>query len=105
MLLTVKQAAERLNCCESQVYALLGAGRIAYVQIGLGRQGGKRIDERDLEAFLAAAKRCGTPPRVPQPARPTLKRLSLSEPRRAGSRPAASGGRSAARSSSCPGGP
>jgi excisionase family DNA binding protein len=78
MLLTVKQVAERLNCCESQVYALLGAGRIAYVQIGLGRQGGKRIDERDLEAFIAAAKRGGVPPRTPRPAPPKLKRLSPS---------------------------
>jgi excisionase family DNA binding protein len=78
MLLTVKQVAERLNCCESQVYALLSAGRLPYVQIGLGKQGGKRVDERDLETFITAAKRGGTPRRIPQPARPTLKRLSLS---------------------------
>jgi len=78
VLLTVKQVAERLNCCESQVYALLAAGRIAHVRIGLGRQGGKRVDERDLEAFIASRKRGGAPGRAPQPAPPKLKRLSLS---------------------------
>jgi excisionase family DNA binding protein len=78
MLLTVKQTAERLNCCPSQVYALLRSGRLAHVQIGLGRQGGKRVDERDLEAFIRAAKRGGGPAAAPRPGALALKRLSLS---------------------------
>ena len=68
MLLTVKQVAERLNCCESQVYALLGAGELPYIRIGLGKQGGKRIDEADLEE-LPNSRRYGGRPRAFPPGR------------------------------------
>lgn len=51
-LLLVSEVADRLNCSESLVYELLKQGRLPHINIGLGRQGGKRICEEDLEKFL-----------------------------------------------------
>ena len=54
-MLTVKQAAERLNCSPSLVYELCAKGRIRHVRIGFGR-GTIRIVEEALVEFLAGAE-------------------------------------------------
>lgn len=58
--LSLKQVAARLGCGYSTAYALVSAGKIpAY------RAGGWRVDESDLEAFIARQKTAN------QPAAPT----------------------------------
>lgn len=52
--LTVKQAAQRLDCSKSLVYALCAAGRLRHYRIGVGR-GTIRIEEHDLESVKQEA--------------------------------------------------
>ncbi len=47
MILSVKQAAQRLNVSKSLVYALCAEGRLKHYRVGIGR-GTIRIDESDL---------------------------------------------------------
>ena len=51
--MTVRQAAERMECSISTVYALVGAGRIKCNRIGLGR-GAIRITEQQVADYLQA---------------------------------------------------
>lgn len=51
-LLLVAEAARMLNASNSLVYELMKSGRLPYVRIGTGKQGGKRIRLEDLERFI-----------------------------------------------------
>jgi excisionase family DNA binding protein len=66
-MMTVKQAAERLQCSAATVYQLCAAKLILHSRVGLGR-GVIRITEADLAAYLAA--------RRVQPERPKLKHIN-----------------------------
>lgn len=54
-LLTVDQAANRLQVSGSIVYSLIEAGKLACHRIGLGR-GTIRISVADLDAFLESCR-------------------------------------------------
>jgi excisionase family DNA binding protein len=75
---TAKAAARKLECSVSTIYALVAAGKLRCVRIGLGR-GAIRISEEHLEQFLKAAEPEKTPASTP-PAAPmrTFKHLKLS---------------------------
>lgn len=66
-LLTVKEVAERLQCSDANVYALVEAGQLPFVRIG--RSKGYRIDAGDLAAFIEERKvqKTGAKPRPPRP--------------------------------------
>ena len=49
-LLTVREAAKRLRCSLTNLYALINAGDLPVV--GVGRAKGYRIDTRDLQEFI-----------------------------------------------------
>lgn len=51
-LLKPPQVAMLLNSSTSLVYNLMKEGRLPFIRIGTGKQGGKRIREDDLERFL-----------------------------------------------------
>jgi len=51
MLLTVNDAATKLNCSKGCVYRLAASGHLPHVRIGIGR-GTIRIRHRDLDAFV-----------------------------------------------------
>lgn len=83
-LLTVKQAAERLNVGVGTVYALCARRKLAHVRVGAGR-GTLRIEERALDEYISGATVRPAGPPAPQDRtsaakRPaiTLKHLSLS---------------------------
>jgi excisionase family DNA binding protein len=52
MLLTVKQAAKRLQVSRQMVYQLCAAKVLPHSRVGLGR-GSIRVSEADLDAYLA----------------------------------------------------
>jgi excisionase family DNA binding protein len=78
---TVKTAAHRLSVCPSVVYDLVASGAIPHYRFGKnGCRGAIRIDEADLDAFLAAQKRKKGPeamPPAPRKPRVILKHLRL----------------------------
>lgn len=51
-LLTLKQAATYLCCCEKTIHNLEKAGKLRVVRTG----GFVRVDTADIEAFIRAAK-------------------------------------------------
>lgn len=55
-LLRVTEVAERLSCGRTHVYELIAAGKLAAVNIGIGRSQ-TRIREDDLEAYIEARTR------------------------------------------------
>ena len=66
---TVKTAAKRLCICPGIIYDLVTSGALPHYRLGKhGRRGAIRIDEADLEAYLAAQKREKEPdaPTAPQ---------------------------------------
>src|SRR4051794_2901927 len=65
-LLTIKQAAERLNVSEATVYDLCAKRKLPHVRIGTGR-GTIRIDEQALEEFIKAATVPPAEPTAPPP--------------------------------------
>ena len=67
MMMTVKQASERLSVSVATVYSLVGSGKLACHRVGLGR-GTIRISEADIEAYL---ERCRNGAAPVQPARRT----------------------------------
>ena len=54
-LLTVDQVAEMLSCATSTVYEMVSRGDIPGYKIG-PRKGGIRIDEADVEAYVATCR-------------------------------------------------
>jgi excisionase family DNA binding protein len=57
-LLSVRQVAERLGLSRSQVYRMVGDGRLPAVQLG-DRGASLRIDEAELRAWLYGAPERG----------------------------------------------
>jgi excisionase family DNA binding protein len=82
MLLTPKQAAEKIGASVAIVYGLVADHAIACYRIGRrGKRGKIMLDEADLKAYLVSARievRVGnaTPPQKPR--KPTLQRIKFS---------------------------
>jgi excisionase family DNA binding protein len=76
-LLSVQQAAERLNVCPSTVYDLCARRKLRHVRIGGSGRGTIRIDEADLEAFIERAAVPPDEPAAPQAPPRNLKHLKL----------------------------
>jgi excisionase family DNA binding protein len=74
MALTVKQAAAKAGVSPSQIYQWCAERRLVHYRFGgRGRRGSIRIEDSDLDAFLAS---CRVEPGVPlDPARLTHIRL------------------------------
>ncbi len=53
-LLTIKEAAERLNLCQATVYELCAQRKLRHVRLGVGR-GTIRVSEADLDQYLQEA--------------------------------------------------
>jgi excisionase family DNA binding protein len=51
-VLTVADVAERLKCSRALVYAIIESGQLGCYRIGLGKQGGVRVSEEQLSAYL-----------------------------------------------------
>lgn len=77
-MLSIKQAAERLNVSEKTVRNLLQSGRLAFHRIGAGR-GVIRIGEEALAAYLADCEVLANQPSPPRRriAPHTLRHLKL----------------------------
>jgi excisionase family DNA binding protein len=54
-LLSVREVAARLDCSQALVYLLCSERKLAHVRLGTAR-GTIRVEEADLEAFLAGCK-------------------------------------------------
>ncbi len=67
--MTAKVAAKKLECSVSTVYAMVAAGKLRCVRIGLGRKGAIRILDEHIEEYLKGAE-----PKTP-PSPPSLPRL------------------------------
>ena len=69
-LLAVEDVAKRLGMSDSFVYAAIKAGRLRCYRLGRG-QGGIRVGEAHLAAYLKACERGGgaTPAPPPEPAK------------------------------------
>jgi excisionase family DNA binding protein len=77
-VLTVKQAAERLQVAPATIYGLCARLQLPHLRIGTGR-GTIRLLEEDLLAFLRGRKVEGRRPAAPagaRPAKPSHKRRS-----------------------------
>ena len=69
--MTVSQAAARLEVSQATVYALIAAGKLRCLRVGLKR-GCIRITEDHLSEFLRGAE---SRPPAPPPSLPRLKNL------------------------------
>jgi excisionase family DNA binding protein len=77
MMLTVKQAAERLSVSPALVYALCARGTIRHERHGLGR-GVIRIEVEALEEYRRGREVAVKPnDAAPRPRRVTLKHIRL----------------------------
>jgi excisionase family DNA binding protein len=56
VLLTLRQASERLNCSISGIYALVAQGCLPVVATGASGKG-YRVSEEDLNAFIDSRKK------------------------------------------------
>jgi len=75
-LLTIKEAAERLRCSQTNVYGLIDQGLLPYIRVGNAK--GYRIDPRDLESFIQERKEAKTVAATKQPPnRPKLKHIKF----------------------------
>ena len=75
MLLSIKQAAERIQVGQTTVRGLCQQGKLRYFRIGLGR-GVIRIDEGDLEEYLKGTM-VGPEKAQPLPPRERFKHLRV----------------------------
>lgn len=75
-MLTIKQAAERLQCSHALVYQLCASRRLAHLRLGIGR-GTIRIREEDLLAFISGALVQPHEHAVPKPTPVKLQHLHL----------------------------
>ena len=75
-LMTIKTIAKRLVCSAAHVYALVDAGELGHYKIGLGSQGGIRISEEHLQAYLERKEQGGQPVPAPKVTPVKLKHLS-----------------------------
>ena len=75
-MLTAKQAAERLGVSDSLIYEWCSTGQLVHFRFGRkGKRGKLLIDEKDLDAFLAACRQ-EVKPQIPEA--PPLKHIRLS---------------------------
>jgi excisionase family DNA binding protein len=51
-MMTVQQISKRLNCSRALIYALIESGQLGCYRIGLGKQGGVRVSEEQLQHYL-----------------------------------------------------
>lgn len=65
-MMTVEDVARRLNVSDSFVYGAVSAGRLKRHRLGKG-QGGIRVSEEQLAAFLRATERGGEVEPEPAP--------------------------------------
>src|SRR5262249_36837626 len=72
-ILTVKQAAERLQVAATTIYNLCARKVLRHIRVGRGR-GTIRIRQTDLDAFLEVATVQPAEPAAPKPPRAKLKR-------------------------------
>lgn len=59
-MMTVEDVARRLKASDSFVYEAIASGRLTHHRLGKG-QGGIRVSEQQLSAFLADTERVGKP--------------------------------------------
>lgn len=59
-MMTVEEVARRLNMSDSFVYGAIADGRLKHHRFGKG-QGGIRVSESQLSAFLSETERAGAP--------------------------------------------
>jgi excisionase family DNA binding protein len=73
----VKVVAERLQCSQATIYALIASGRLRCYRIGTGR-GALRVSEEQMAEFLSGAESRHAEP-APQPTRrlPKLRHLHV----------------------------
>ena len=71
-MLSVRQAAERMNCSPGTIYALVESKLLDHTRVGRGR-GKILISESDIEAYLKARAVAPIAP-PPESARPTAAR-------------------------------
>lgn len=75
-LLTAREAAGRLRCSLTTVYALIGSGALPVVRVG--KRKGYRIDARDVDAFIDERRHAKQPRKANGvPPRPRLKHIRL----------------------------
>jgi len=73
-MLTVNEIAKRLNVCPSLVYGWVESGMLSHFRLGCrGKRGAIRVDEADLQAFLAMQKREGRQDHLPSHPKPRSK--------------------------------
>lgn len=60
-LLTVKEAAVRLNIAQITVWRFLRSGDLRGVRLGPGPKAPWRVDERDLEAYIEKHRQAPAP--------------------------------------------
>lgn len=81
MRLKVKEAAAKANLSPGLIYELCALNILPHIRVGRpGTRGCIRIEEADLDAFLASLKREGRqpePPPAPKPQPIKLKHLHL----------------------------
>ncbi|MEW1911294.1 helix-turn-helix domain-containing protein [Kitasatospora sp. NPDC085895] len=53
--LSAPEIAQALNCSVQHVYNLIGEGRLAAIDIGVGQRANIRVDVAAFEAFLTSA--------------------------------------------------
>jgi excisionase family DNA binding protein len=75
-VLTVRQAAERLQVAPTTIYSLCARKQLTHVRIGT-RRGTIRIPEASLDAFMAGATIRSGGPAERSPRRAKLKHLKL----------------------------
>lgn len=66
LLMKVAEVARRLNCSEGLVYAAIAAGELLHYRLGRG-QGGIRVSEAQLAAFLTGREKGDPRATAPQP--------------------------------------
>jgi excisionase family DNA binding protein len=65
-MMTVEEVARRISMSDSFVYGAIHDGRLKHHRFGKG-QGGIRVSEAQLAAFLAETERAGSPaPELPK---------------------------------------
>ena len=71
MLLTVQDVAQQLRLSASCIYRMIAAGVLPVVRLGQG-QGRLRVDDRDLEEYLAECREQRTQKQTRPTRRPRL---------------------------------
>lgn len=71
-LLTVSEVARQLRVTGGCVYRMLSVGELPCIRVGRG-QGRVRVDQADLDAFLAERREVNLPSTQTRPNRPRLK--------------------------------